>query len=285
MSEIKPISIKRLIDQYTVLLFDAYGVLVHTSGAIDGAPELIAELNERAKPYYILTNDASKLPETAAEKFRRLGMPIAPERIITSGALLKDYFAKHELKGSRCIVLGPDDSLRYVMSAGGRVVTAGDDFDVLVIADDAGFPFLETVDVVISALFHKLDRQEKVHLVLPNPDLIYPKDRGQFGITSGAIALIIEAALEQRYPQGVQPRFQRLGKPHPAIFSEALSRCGTRDMVMIGDQLGTDILGANDFGIDSVLVGTGVTASKGAAVCKDHPPTYYMASIRYPGME
>lgn len=282
MKNVTPITVERLIDRYSVLLFDAYGVLVQTRGAMEGAPELVTELNRRAKPYYILTNDASKLPRTAAERYRRWGMDIEPERIITSGLLLNNYFKQHQLEGRRCVVLGPADSLRYVEWAGGRIAAAGDQFDVLVIADDAGFPFLETVDTVISALFHKLDCGEKVYLVLPNPDLIYPKDRGQYGITSGSIALIIEAALAQRYPRGGYPRFDRLGKPHPTVFTEALGRSGTRDMVMIGDQLSTDIRGANDFGIDSVLVGSGVTASMASADCPGDVPTYFMDTIKYP---
>jgi len=45
------------------------------------------------------------------------------------------------------------------------------------------------------------------------------------------------------------------------MFEAAARRFPERtraEMVMVGDQLGTDILGANRFGIDSVLVETGV---------------------------
>ena len=271
----------RIIDRYEVLLFDAYGVLVHASGAIEGAPELITRLNDSAKPYYILTNDASRLPETAADRLKGFGMAVSPERIITSGSLLKDYFARHRLSGARTVVLGPGDSHRYVEMAGGRIVETGDECDVLVVCDEVGFPFLETIETVITSLFHQLDQQKWVHLVLPNPDLIFPRDEERFGVTSGAIALIIEAALKQRYYNRGDLRFERLGKPHKAIFAEAFNRSGTLDMVMIGDQLETDIRGARAFGIDAVLVATGIAAAVPTAVAEEVRPTFLLPSLNH----
>ena len=174
----------------------------------------------------------------------------------------------------------PENSSRYVELAGGRVVPPTDDFDAIVIGDQSGFPFLETVNAVMSALFHKVDRHQKVHLILPNPDLIYPKGEQGYGVASGSVALVLESALQLRYPDRPDLRFVRLGKPHPAIFAEALRRSGTMDMVMMGDQLETDIRGANDFGIDSVLVDTGVLNSATEASGRLAPrPTFRMSSL------
>jgi HAD superfamily hydrolase (TIGR01450 family) len=265
--------------KYAVLLIDAYGVLIHTSGALPGAARLIETLNRTQKPYYILTNDASKLPRTSAELFQSFGLAITADRIITSGSLLVDYFSQHQLKGSSCVVLGPEDSARYVELAGGKVVAASDPFDVLVIGDESGYPFLETVDIVLSGLFRTFDSGANVHLVLPNPDLIYPKADQNFGIASGSIALILEAALHRRYPGRPQLTFARLGKPHGAIFNEALKRSGTRNMVMIGDQLETDIKGAVEFGLDSALVDTGIAKVDPDDVGKSLQPTYCLGSF------
>jgi ribonucleotide monophosphatase NagD (HAD superfamily) len=269
MTRPRNITVEELIARYPVLLLDAYGVLVNSTGALPGAAGLIDELNRSGKSYYLLTNDASKLPQTAASRYQGYGLQIEPQRIITSGELLKNYFKTHNLSGARCTVLGPEDSARYTRDAGG----------VVVIGDEAGFPFVETVDMVLTELFHKVERREKFDLVLPNPDLIYPKaDRG-FGITSGSIALIIEAALQLRYPGRPDLRFERLGKPNADIFKEALKRSGTENMVMIGDQLETDIRGANAFGLDSVLVGTGIADPTIADIPHELQPTYRMHSI------
>jgi HAD superfamily hydrolase (TIGR01450 family) len=272
------IRLSELLERYPVLLLDAYGVLMHSTGALPGAVELIARLNRYRRDYFILTNDASRLPETVAQRLGQFDLDVDAVQVITSASLLPPYFAEHGLVGSRCAVLGPEDSLRYVETAGGRVVPAGEAFDALVVCDDDGYPFLETVNAALSTLFRLFDRGEEPQLILPNPDLIFPMGEGAFGITSGSIALVLEAALQLRYPSREDRRFVRLGKPYPALFAEAARRSGTKDMVMIGDQLETDIRGARAFGIDSALVDTGVTAQL-ADLPEDVRPTYLLRTL------
>ena len=98
-------------------------------------------------------------------------------------------------------------------------------------------------------------------------------------MASGSVAVMFEAALRLRYPSRRDLTFERLGKPHEAIFAEALRRSGTRDMVMIGDQLETDIRGARAFGLDAVLVATGVTPDGAAGVPAEIRPTYLLRSL------
>jgi len=271
--------IESLLTKYSVLLLDAYGVLVHSTGALPGAERLIDTLNRRKKPYYILTNDASKLPSSSAGIFQSFGLAIAPERIITSGSLLPDYFIRHQLKDKPCAVLGPKDSIRYVELAGGHAVGFQEPFEVLVIGDESGYPFIESVDTVLTGLFNQFDQGVDVHLLLPNPDLIYPKAGNGFGIASGSIALILEAALQRRYPGRSELKFVRLGKPHAAIFEEARKRSGTGNMVMIGDQFETDIRGASNFGLDTVLVATGIARANLDTADPSGQPTYFLNSL------
>ena len=278
MTPIKDTTMQELIARYPVILFDSFGVLASSNAVLPGAVELIANLNAIAKTYFVLTNDASALPESRSENYAKLALNIKPEQIITSGSLLSRYFADEHLQGLRCVILGPEDSVRYVQIAGGEVVPIGADFDAVVIGDQSGFPFLETMDQVMTDLFRKTDNGENVRLILPNPDLIYPDGDG-FGFASASIAMLLESALKLRYPERDDLHFIRLGKPHEAIFAEALRRSGTRDMVMIGDQLETDIKGANDFGLDSVLVGTGIAALDLSWAPEFMRPTYTLRSL------
>jgi HAD superfamily hydrolase (TIGR01450 family) len=278
MPSIPQTSFRELVDRYSAILFDAYGVLAGSNSIAPEAPDAIRLLHQLGKPYFVLTNDSSALAKTRAASFKSLGLPIDEIRIITSGSLLTGYFAEHDLAGSRCVVLGPPDSLRYVESAGGRVVPYDADFDALVIGDQSGFPFLEAADTVLSALFKKIDAGAEVSLILPNPDLIYPEGDG-FGFASGSVALIFESALALRYPGRPDLRFTRLGKPHPAIYREAFRRSGTMDMVMIGDQIETDIKGANDFGIASALISTGVSGYDVSQLPEFDRPTYLVESL------
>lgn len=74
MDGVPEITTEALIERYDVLLFDAYGVLVHGAGALPGAVALIQRLNRIGHPYYLLANDASRLPETAAKRYRGFGL-------------------------------------------------------------------------------------------------------------------------------------------------------------------------------------------------------------------
>lgn len=262
-----------LIDRHAAILLDAYGVLVDLSGALPGAAAWVDELNRRGKPYWLASNTAARLPESAARRYQGFGLAIPAERILSSGMLLKPHFEAHGLTGRRILVLGPEDSQRYAELAGGVVVEAGADFDCLVVADQAGFPFLDTVDAVLSALIDRFDAGLTVPMVLPNPDLVYPTGHG-CGITSGSIAVLIEAALAQRYPGRAGLTFARLGKPWPGLFEAAARLAGTRDLVMVGDQLDTDIVGAARFGIASALVPGVLTGNRRAV--DGIEPTYLL---------
>lgn len=258
-SPVPAITARQLVQRHEVLLLDAYGVLIHHHGPLPHAARFIDHLLALSKPFYILTNDAARLPEVTARRMQSMGLQIEPEQVISSGSLLGQHFAEHGLSGQRCAVLGTQDSARLVSRAGGQLVPAGEDAPVLVLCDEQGFDFVDQVDLVLSALFRRLDRGDPLHLVLPNPDLVYPKDEQEYGITAGAMALLFEGALTQRYPGQPSLAFHRLGKPNPAIYRRAMQLVGDRSTVMVGDQLGTDIKGANDQGIPSVLVCTGLT--------------------------
>lgn len=221
------------------------------------------------------------MPSTSAARYSRFGLGIEEGDILTSGMLLRDYYLREGLAGALTIVLGTEDSATYVRDAGGVVVSADDDrATVVVAADDDGYPFLETVNDVVTVLLRRLERGQATRLVLPNPDLVFPRGPGAFGITAGAVAATIEAVLRLRAPAGDQ-RFVPLGKPNTPMFEAAARRfpdVDRRRMVMLGDQLGTDILGARQFGIDSVLVETGV-ARFAALDESDVRPTFTLPGL------
>ena len=79
-------------------------------------------------------------------------------------------------------------------------IVRGCDFDALAVCDDAGFAFLDGLEWALSAIVRAVDAGRRPALVLPNPDLVYPKGGGELGFTAGTMALMIEAALARRFP-------------------------------------------------------------------------------------
>lgn len=268
-----------LVDRYELFLFDAYGVLVHGTGIMPGAIDAIDRLRRRGRSFYVVTNDASKLPTTASRRYASMGLHLEPERFVTSGMLLTPYFEEQGLRGSRCAVLGPPDGLRYVELAGGIVVPPDADFDVLVICDETGFPFLETMDAALTRSIHLIDAGRAPRFIVPNPDIVYPDGQDAFGFAAGSVALMFEAAFARRYPHREALRFVRLGKPEPHLYRHALRLAGPGRAVFVGDQLETDILGANAAGVDSALLTTGVSLAQLDDVPATMRPAYRLGSL------
>lgn len=261
MSEVPEITASELIDHYDAILLDSYGVLVDSAGALEHAAAFVGALRDAKKHHLVLTNDASRLIETAEARYRGLGLPIDADHILTSGQLLERYFEIEGLRGAHCAVLGPEDSRKQVVRAGGRVFAPEQEAEVLVVCDDEGYAFLPTLERVLGWLYARIDRGDPLRLILPNPDLVYPKGPGLVGLTAGAVGHTIEAALRVRFGERA-PTFERLGKPHAPMFDRArqlLGLPGDAAIAMVGDQLATDIAGALDAGVDAVLVGTGLT--------------------------
>ncbi|MEC9439503.1 MAG: HAD hydrolase-like protein [Myxococcota bacterium] len=283
--DLENVTIETLIERYELLLFDAYGVLVRSDGAIDGAAKLIAHLNHTEHAYFVLTNDSSRQIATAAARYQELGLDIPEARVITSGSLLDRYFEEHDLRGAPALVLGQGDAVEYVRNAGGEVrdLRFGEEPAVIVIGELPGENLKQDLEVLVTALLRCVDAGRPPKLVLPNPDLIYPSSATTFGLTAGSVARMFESILEERYP-GQSLTFDRLGKPHPFIYAEGLLRAGftlqeKHEAVMIGDQLATDVQGAMNFGVDAALVSTGLSSL--SHVPEDWPckPTYLLESL------
>jgi HAD superfamily hydrolase (TIGR01459 family) len=276
------IDIDALVRRYDAFLLDSYGVLVDSDRALPGAAAFLERLGQEGKPWVVVSNDASRLTISAAQRYRRLGLPIDEAHILTSGDLIAPHVRAQGLQGGRAIVLGPEDSRELVARAGMAVVEPTDPApDAVIVCDDDGYPFVATIEQVIGTVIARIEQGHRIHLVLPNPDLIYPRGPGRIGITAGSVALLIESALRLRLASRC-PTFARLGKPHPPMFEAACKRMALPDasrVVMLGDQIVTDIAGAHAFGIDSVLLGTGLSDLTGD-LGEGPPPTWILQSLR-----
>ncbi len=265
-----------LLDRYDGVLLDAFGVLVDGSGALRHASALIVELVRRGTPYAIVSNDASRSPETFARRFAGLGLAVAADRFVTSGTLLPGFFANH--RGARTCVLGTEDSCAFVEAGGAHVLALreGMELDAVAVCDDGGTPFLDGMELALSAIVRAVRAGRRPILVCPNPDLVYPKSSGEYGLTAGAMAVLIETALARLLP-GEDLTFDRLGKPQPHLMLAGAQHLGLpkQRVVMIGDQLETDVASAVAAGVDVALL-AGVSRWDPASPIA---PTYLLETI------
>lgn len=275
-----------MLDRYDGFLFDAFGVLVQGDRALPGAVQLIDHLHKNHIDYVVITNDATRGLQTSVDRFEHLGMSIAKQRIITSGSLMTRAVNEHDLHGAKAIVLGPEDTQAYAVEANLELVdpmtTTLDQLDVLIVGDYPQTNTLPHLEAAVSTLLRSIDGGHIPKLLLPNPDLIYPKSKGHFGLTAGSIAKMIEHILHERYPDKAKTLcFEGLGKPHKMIYDEGLERLTVdpADVLMIGDQLATDILGATRVGLDCALITTGLITALDNTDSWPASPTYLLSSL------
>ncbi len=93
---------------------------------------------------------------------------------------------------------------------------------------------------------------EGARFIATNPDVSGPTERGIVP-GCGATAALIQSAT------GQSPFF--VGKPNPLMMRSALDYLGvhSRDTVMIGDRMDTDIIAGVESGLETILVLTGMT--------------------------
>jgi ribonucleotide monophosphatase NagD (HAD superfamily) len=99
-----------LLSSFDLFLIDAYGVLITGSGTLPGAADFLKEIEERGKTYFIVTNDASRTPETCARVYRDRGLSVPVERILSAGLAISVAFERQNLKGARTAVLGTSET-------------------------------------------------------------------------------------------------------------------------------------------------------------------------------
>ena len=279
------IDIEAIFDHYDAVFFDAYGVLVDGIDALPNAEQLVNIMNASAMNYFIVTNDASKSIQSLSNKFQSQGMKIPVERIVNSGSLISGYYRDEDLVGRPTLVLGTKDSRTYVSGSCAKILSldSNSEPDVILFTHSGPYDWESTLKHLLNLVSKRFKQKTPVRMVLPNTDFIYQDGKADFGMGAAAFVETLEEALMRLHGKHEVLRAAKLGKPHPPIFTEAIRRAGSNNAIMIGDQLETDILGANNVGLDSAVVTTGINKRSNPKEFKDMPddltPRYILTSL------
>ena len=217
-----------------------------------GAIQCLQRLSQLDKPVIVVSN-AARRHEAIARELLQLG--IAPElyhSVLSSGELVwhalnstsnlseygkAGYYFGAERSRSLCAGLPVSwvDSLHsadFVLNTGAPVGNPPDTSDLVQILDEM--------------------LEQQLPMLCANPDQVAIRG-GEMGISAGAIA--------RHYESIGAKRVIYYGKPHSKLFekaSEALPGIDKSRLLMVGDGFETDIAGANNFRIDSLLIAGGI---------------------------
>jgi HAD superfamily hydrolase (TIGR01450 family) len=234
-------SLLDIADQVDAFVFDAFGVLNVGETMIPGADIRLDQLRERGCAIRILTNAASYDRSGAIAKFKRLGLRLEDDEIITS----REAALRNLDQGHWGVIASDTDPLSDLPDTVTRLRETPEDYDKV-----DQFLFLSTADWTTSRqdlLLTTMQRRPRT-LLIGNADLAAPRDDG-FSVEPGHFG----HQIADLFPDYVQ----FFGKPFPEVYDLAeasLPSLPSNRIAMCGDTLHTDILGAAARGWRTVLV-------------------------------
>jgi NagD protein len=224
-------------------LIDMDGVIYRGIEPIPGAVEFIKFLRENNYPFLFLTNNSQRTNRDVCYKLQKMGFDVVDEDIFTCGMATAKYLASRKENGT-AFVIGEGGLLTELHNMGYSIV---DDHPDFVIIGEGRTIMLESVDKAINMVMNGS------RLIATNLDPNCPVGNGKYRAGCGAFVSMLECATGKK-------AFS-VGKPSPVMMRMArkILNLSTDETVMIGDTMGTDILGAGSMGFTTILTLSGVT--------------------------
>ncbi len=220
------------------LMFDLDGVCYVSGKALDGAAQALVHIKERGLVCRFVTNTTTKSLKTLHAQVTAMGLPIEKEELVSAGYAGVLYL--RQLRNPRCFFILQEDTLTDYAE-----FTATDDRPDLVVVGDYGHRW---DFALINRAFRRLI--DGADLVALHKGTFFQVADG-LEIDTGAFVSALE------YASGKTAAV--IGKPQKTFFELALSGmgCAPEEVVMIGDDIHSDVGGAQGAGIAGVLVRTG----------------------------
>jgi glycerol-1-phosphatase len=233
-----------LHEKYDVALLDLDGVVYIGGTAIPGAAEALQKAEQQGMRLAYVTNNASRTPAAVAALLTQMQVPAHPADVVTSAQAAARLLAEKLPRQAAVLVIGSTALRLAVRERGLRPVSTAAEHPLAVVQGFApGITYASLAEgglaVRAGALF-----------VGTNADSTIPGPRG-IGPGNGSLLQVIAHAT------GVSPIIA--GKPEPPLHRESVIRTGSKNPLVVGDRLDTDIEAAHNGGADSLLVLTGVS--------------------------
>ena len=235
--------LSKIFREYDAFIIDLWGVMHNGISLNSSAMNAVRELDSNGKRIIFLSN-APRPTKKVIEFLKKMKMDERYlKNVLTSGEAALNSLKKNEF-GKKFYHLGPqrDDSL-FVDIKKNKTSIENCDFILctgLFDEEEENLKFYENL----------LKNFTKKILVCTNPDLIVHRG-GEEEYCAGKIAEIFEK---------LGGRVIYFGKPHKEVYLSCLKE--NEKTLVIGDNLKTDIKGANNMKLDSIFITNGVHKSK-----------------------
>jgi HAD superfamily hydrolase (TIGR01458 family) len=220
------------------IIFDIDGVLEYQGRTYPGALALIAGLHRKGILVRFLTNSTLKSRHSAAEKLRLRGFSVEDHEVITASWATAQYLRERSPR-SIWLVLEGEGSSEFQ-----DFLHDDQEPEYVVIGDGRDRFNFSTMN---QALHHLRKGAQLVGMISELID----SSLGELELNVGSWVRMLEAA------SGVKASY--IGKPNAYAFELCLRTMALpkEAVLMVGDRVGSDIIGAHMAGIRSCLIKTG----------------------------
>tara|TARA_B100001057_G_scaffold359889_1_gene362159 strand:+ start:334 stop:1152 length:819 start_codon:yes stop_codon:yes gene_type:complete len=226
---------------YDLFYIDLWGVVHNGIRLYNDAIKVLNELDKKGQEYVLLTN-APRPSETVRSFLKKMNLnENIRKHVFSSGEAALNYL-KSNFSSQKFYHIGPPK-----------------DFDLFEEFEKNKSENIEKSDYLLcTGLFDNHDEDLKYYkelfekniskkMICTNPDLIV--DRGsKRELCAGSVAMVFEK---------MGGKVIYFGKPYPEVYNQSIDN-KKKKILCIGDNLNTDIKGANLLNFDSLLISNGV---------------------------
>jgi len=235
------VGFRSIVENYDIFYIDLWGVVHNGVTLHKNAIEVLEEITKAKKKYVLLTN--APRPNSSVNLFlERMGMNKEIRKKVYSSGEASLSYLKENFLNEKFFHLGPPR-----------------DFDLFLdFKKNKSEDIKESSYLLCTGLFEDqgedLDYYKELFkehinkkMICTNPDLIVDKGKKR-ELCAGSVALVFEK-------MGGEVIY--FGKPFPAVYNQSIDN-KDKKILSIGDNLNTDIKGANLLNYDSLLISNGI---------------------------
>lgn len=226
------------------LLIGLDGAVFQGDSIVPGVDRWISDLRESGFPHLFLTNTSTYPRSEIVNKLGRHGIHVQPQEILTPAVACAQWLCEHSIE--KLALQIPRETAEDLVGFEVVPLSGGDKPDAILVGDlGENWNYL------------KLNNIFRAMMEMPQPRLValgmtrYRKSENGLNMDVAPFVRAIE------YASGCTADV--IGKPSETFFHEALNilNVDASECVMIGDDIYSDIKGAQDAGLKGFLVKTG----------------------------
>ena len=233
--------LESIINDFDLLFIDIWGVLHNGINLFNDSVYALDQIEKLNKDYVLLTN-APRPNSTVIKFLKKMGLDQSKcDKVFTSGQAALKYL-NSDFKKLKFYHIGPPR-----------------DFDLFKLFEEYKVDNIEDCDFLLcTGLFEDFEKDLKFYenlfknkvdkkLICTNPDLVV--DRGEIReFCAGSVAKVFER---------LGGKVEYFGKPYPLVYNQAAT-INNKKVLCIGDNLNTDIKGANIQNFKSLFILNGI---------------------------